>query len=294
LAFGLLGGLLSACGAHAVALESPTIVLAAAAEASAALNSYKVQFSATENFPLPASALNLFGGGSVASGAGGTAGNFRGDVSGTIKVVKPDRFSLDATARLNGFSIELSAVRVGAETDVKTPFTGRWEKGAKAIGAAGAGGARGSSGSSQNIGDLDPATFTDVLKYLTVDRAFADADVNGAHVHHYRVKLDADKLKAELSKKGVLPDGKASQSFDEFVKNGKYTIEIWVGTSDHLVRRVTVSFDAITDASALGSLNLGAGTPNDSGTPEPVHVVAHAQLDYLDFNKPIQITAPTS
>jgi hypothetical protein len=290
LILGLLGALLSACGVSGVAIgESPTTALAAAAEASGALKSYRIQFTASETFPLPPSALNLFGGGSAASGAGGAAGNFKGDFSGIVKVVKPDRFALDATAKLNGFSIDFSAVRIGVDTYIKNPFTSRWEKGNKGSGATGA---DGSSGSTDGLGNLDPATFTDLLKYVTLDQAFADTDINGTRVHHYRVKLDAGKLRADLSKKGGIPDAKTSQVFDDFVKNGKYTMEVWVGTADHLVRRVTLSFDATTDAGALGGFSLGGGAPKASGTPQPVHVTAHAQLDYLDFNKNIEIAAP--
>ena len=128
--------------------------------------------------------------------------------------------------------------------------------------------------------------------YLTVDQTFSDSDVNGDHVHHYRVNLDADKLKAELSKKGVIPDSKTSKFFDDFVKNGKYTMEVWVGTSDRLVRRVTLSFDAVTDASTLGGFTLGGTTPKTQATPQPVHVTAHAQLNYSDFNKSIKSTPP--
>lgn len=217
---------------HGVAIgESPSSVLAAAAQASGALNSYKIQFTASETFPISASSLNFFGGSSGASGASGPAGTFKGDSSGTLKVLKPDRTALDATAKLNGFSIDFSSLRIGTDSYTKNVFTGRWEKDKKATGASGATGAAGSSTSSKGVSNLDPAMFTDLLKYLKVDQTFSDTDVNGAHVHHYRVKLDADKLKAELSKKGVLPDSKTSQFFDDFVNNGKYTMEVWVGTS---------------------------------------------------------------
>jgi hypothetical protein len=56
LVIGLLEALLSACGASGrVAIgESPSSVLAAAAQASGALNSYKIQFTASETFPISA------------------------------------------------------------------------------------------------------------------------------------------------------------------------------------------------------------------------------------------------
>jgi hypothetical protein len=293
LVLGLLAALLSACGASGVVLgESPSTVLAAAAKASGALNSYRIQFKASETFPISASSFKFFGGGSGASGASGLAGTFKGDFSGTLKVVKPDRFALDATARLNGFSIDFSALRIGAASYTKNVFTGQWEKNKKLGGIAGATGDQGSTGSSAGVDNLDPATFTDLLKYLKVDQTYPDTDVNGAHVHHYRVLLDVDKLKAELTKKGVLPEGKTSQYFDDFIKNGKYKMEVWVGTADHLVRRVTLDFDATTDASALGGFSFGGTTPKLKATPQPVHVTAHAQLDYSDFNKAIAITPP--
>ncbi len=53
---------------------------------------------------------------------------------------------------------------------------------------------------------------------------------------------------------------------------------------------MTVSFDAITDASTLGGFTIGGTTPKTQNTPQPVYVTAHAQLDYSDFNKSIEIT----
>ncbi len=285
LLFGALAALVSGCGAGAVTLgESPSMVLAAAVKASDALNSYKIQFTASETFPLTSSSLGFLGANSGTSGAGGISGTFKGDFSGTLRVVKPDRTALDATAKLNGLSIDFSTVRIGADSYTKNLFTGRWEKNNKTTGASAATG----------VTNLDPATFTDLLKYLTVDQTFSDTDVNGAHVHHYRVKLDPDKLKAELARKGVLPDAKTSRFFDDFVKNGKYTMEGWVGTSDHLVRRVTLNFDAITDANTLGGFTAGGSTPKAPATPQPVHVTAHLQLDYSDFNKTLDIAAPAT
>jgi hypothetical protein len=274
--------------------ESPTIVLAAAAEASSALNSYKIQFTASETFPISAASLGLLSGASGATGAtgaGGVSGTFKGDFNGTLRVVKPDRVALDATAKVNGFSIEFSTVRIGTDTYTKNLFTGVWEKDTPA-GVSGASGSAGSSTSSKDLGNLDPATFTDLLKYLTVDQTFADTDVNGAHVHHYRVKLDAGKLKAELSRKGVIADDKKSKFFDDFIKNGRYTMEVWVGTTDHLVRRVTLDFDTTTDAGLLGGFTTGGTVPKGATAPQPVHVTAHIQLDYSDFNKAAAITAP--
>lgn len=124
-------------------------MLAAAAQASGALNSYKIQFTAFETLPISASSLNLFGGSSGASGASGPAGTFKGDFSGTLKVVKPNRTALDATAKLNGFSIDFSTVRIGADNYTKNVFTSRWEKDKKATGASGATGAEGSSTSTK-------------------------------------------------------------------------------------------------------------------------------------------------
>ena len=288
---GALAALASGCGASGVALtESPSMVLAAAVQATTALNTYQVHFTASETFPITPSSLGFLGG-SGATGTAGISGTFKGDFSGTLKVVKPDSLALDASAKLNGFSIDFSTIRIGADSYTKNLFTGAWEKDKKTTGASGA---DGSGVTSSSVSNLDPATFTDLLKYLTVDQTFADTDVNGAHVHHYRVKLDPDKLKAALSAKGAIPNAKTSKAFDDFVKNGKYTMEVWVGTADHLVRRITLNFDATTDSAALGGFNFGGTTPKATATAQPVHVTAHAQLDYTDFNKPITITAPTT
>ncbi|HXA41314.1 MAG TPA: hypothetical protein VNV65_00215 [Candidatus Solibacter sp.] len=275
------------CGAHGAAVvESPAMVLAAAVKATDSLSSYTIKFAATESFPLSGKSLGLSG---SSGGSSAISGTFNGNFTGDLKVVKPDRLAFDATAKLNGISIEFSAIRIGADSYSKDLLSGAWKKstagsGANVLGNGLTGGA--------SLDSLDPATMTDLLKYLSVDQTFADTDVDGAHVHHYRVKLDTAKLKDELSHKGVLADGKSNQFFDDIVKQSQYTIEVWVGTADHLVRRVSFSLDSTMDLGGLGGFNLGGASPKPASTPQPVHVTAHAQLDYADFNKSIQVTPP--
>jgi len=263
------------------------MVLAAATKAIDGLSSYSVKFTAGETVPISGKSLGLLGGGSGGSGA--ISGNLSGNFTGELKVVKPDRVAVDATAKLNGISIEFSTIRIGADTYTKDLFSGAWKK--SAVGSSDSVLGNG-LGSGTSIDKLDPASMTDVLKYLSVDQTFADTDVDGAHVHHYRVKVDAAKLKDQLSHKGVIADTKTNQFFDDVVKQSKYTMEVWVGTSDHLVRRVTFNLDATMDLGGLGGFNLGGTSPKPAATPEPVHVTAHAQLDYSDFNQSIQVTPP--
>jgi hypothetical protein len=275
------------CGARGVTVvESPSMVLAAAVQATGSLNSYTIKFAATESFPISGKSLGLLG---SSGGSSAISGTLNGNFTGNLKVVKPDKVAIDATAKLNGISIEFSAIQIGADTYTKDLYSGTWKKSPPGLGAGILGG---SAATAPGLNNLDPATFSDLLKYLSVDRTFADTDVDGAHVHHYSVKMNTDKLKGELSRKGSLADPKASQSFDDFVKQGKYTIEVWVGTADHLVRRVTVALDATVDPGSFTGLNLGGSSPKPASTPQPVHVTAHAQLDYSDFNKSIEVTPP--
>jgi hypothetical protein len=298
---GLTAGMLSACGSVAPLSETPSAVLAAAAEKASALHSFSVTFDASESYPAPASMLKLFGG-SGASGGSGSQGptTLQAAFKGTIKVVKPDRLALDGSLKFNGFALDFSTITIGSDTYTKDLFTGQWKKNTKASGASGASGSSGSGGAGKAIENLDPATITDLVKYLTIEQALADTDVNGAHVHHYRVKIDADKLKTELTRRGVLKAGANTKAFDDFVKKEAYKMEVWIGTSDHLVRRITFDIDTITDASIASGFSLGGGssrgTPSGvdslSPSPAPVHVTAHAQLDFSDFDKPPDIKAP--
>ncbi len=277
---------LCSCGARGAAVaESPAMVLAAAVKATDNLNSYTIKFVATESFPISGKSLGLFGG---SGGSSAISGTFNGHFSGDLKVVKPDKVAIDATAKLNGVSIEFSALQIGADSYSKDLLSGTWKKSPAGSTAGILGGSAGSAG----LNNLDPATFDDLLKYLSVDRTFADTDVDGARVHHYSVKLNPDKLKAELSRKGALADPKANQAFNDFVKQATYNMEVWVGTADHLMRRLTLALDATIDGGSLGGFNLGGSSPKPASTPKPVHVTAHAQLDYADFNKSIQVTPP--
>ncbi len=64
---GLTVGMLSACGSVGPLGETPSAVLAAAADKSNALKSFSVAFDASESLPATAATLSGFG----ASGAGG-------------------------------------------------------------------------------------------------------------------------------------------------------------------------------------------------------------------------------
>jgi hypothetical protein len=288
LAIAMMAVALGGCGARATPLvESPSMVLAAATKAADGINSYTVKFSASETVPISGKSLGFLGGSSAGTSA--VSGTFSGNFTGDVKVVKPDRVAIDATAKLNGISIEFSSLRIGADSYTKDLLSGAWKKSAAGSSTDVLGGGLGSGAS---LDKLDPATMTDILKYLSVDQTFADTDVDGAHVHHYRVKLDTAKFKDRLSQKGVIGDAKTNQFFSQLVEQSKYTIEVWVGTTDHLLRRVTFNVDATVDLGGLGGLNAGGSSPRPAPTPPPVHVTAHAQLDYSDFNQSIQVTPP--
>ena len=68
-------------------------------------------------------------------------------------------------------------------------------------------------------------------------------------------------------------------------------MEVWVGTSDHLVRRITFDIDTITDASLAGGFGLGS-------EPEAVpqsHVVRPSPSPQLAHNPGTRSwTSPTS
>lgn len=271
---------MSGCGASGVGLlQTPSSVLAAAVVATTAIQNYTVTFDAHESFP-GSSQSSLFSGSSGATGSTGTTTTTE-NFKGSFKAVKPDRLALDASVKFNGFSVDISTVRIGADNYTKDIFSGRWKKEAAATGATGTT----STDTAKSISGFDPATFTDLMKYLTVDQALADTDINGTHTHHYKVKLNTAKLRADLVQKGVIKDAKTGKAFDDLVNSGSYKMEIWIGTSDNLLRRATISIDGTTDASTLGGFSLGGTGSSTKPTPQPVHVTGQAQLDYSNFNK---------
>ena len=287
---GLMLGMLSACGSVGPLGETPAAVLAAAADKSEALNSFSVAFDASESFPATAAMLSGLG----AFGAGGSQEKSTVQVAlkGTVKVVKPDRIALDGNVKFNGLALDFSTVTIGSDTYTRDLFTGQWKKSTRT--------GSGAADSGKRLESLDPATFSDLVKYLTVEDTLADTDLDGVHVHHYKVKIDGDKLKAELTRRGVLKAGTNTQAFDDFIKKDAYKMQVWVGTSDHLVRRVTIDIDTITDASVASGFSLGASPSSGpqshvvrpAPSPQPVHVTGHAQLDFSDFDKPLDIKPP--
>jgi hypothetical protein len=97
--------------------------------------------------------------------------------------------------------------------------------------------------------------------------------------------------------------GTDTKAFDDFIKKDAYKMQLWVGTSDHLVRRIALDVDTTTDASVAGGFSLGStnSIPGGSGqnqeagpspSPQPVHITGHAQLDFSDFDKPLDVKAP--
>jgi len=71
------------------------------------------------------------------------------------------------------------------------------------------------------------------------------------------------------------------------------TVEVWFGTDDHLVRRISTDADYTIDLNQLlGS--LGAPT---SGSTLPagstIHATAHVVLNYHDFDAPVTISIPS-
>src|SRR5258708_23279607 len=118
--------MLSGCGGRGAAVvESPTMVLAAAVKATDSLTSYTIKFAATESFPLSGKSLGLLG---SSGGSSAISGTFNGNFTGDLKVVKPDRVAVDATAKLNGISIEFSAIRIGADSYSRDLLNGAWKK----------------------------------------------------------------------------------------------------------------------------------------------------------------------
>jgi predicted small lipoprotein YifL len=289
---GLTLGMLSACGSVGPLGETPSAVMAAAADKSKALKSFSVAVDASESFPATAAMLSGLG----AFGATGNQEKSTVQVTlkGTVKVVKPDRIALDGSIKFNGLALDFGTVTIGGDTYTRDLFTGHWKKSTRT------GSGSGAADGGKPLDNLDPATFSDLVNYLTVEETLADTDLNGAHVHHYKVKIDGDKLKAELTRRGVLKAGTNTQAFDDFIKKDAYKMQVWVGTSDHLVRRVTIDIDTITDASIASGFSLG-GSPGSgpqshvvrpAPSPQPVHVTGHAQLDFSDFDKPLDIKAP--
>lgn len=151
---------------------------------------------------------------------------------GTGAAVLPDRSSVDTHQSLGDTTTRVRSITIGDTEYFTNPTTGAWLKTTvKGLGI-------GMSGAS-SMGQFDLSSTNQLLKYAKSVTDLGDTQVNGVRVHHYRLFVDTDKLKAALPSSGnsTMVPGLATG-----LTIKTYQFENWVGIDDHLLRQTQLDY----------------------------------------------------
>jgi hypothetical protein len=280
-------GLLAACaGVNApasVKSETPQQSLSATGDAMAKLQSLRFTLTGTVAVTLPQQLADQ-----LRAKAGSQGNVLSSSMTVSLKITgaaaKPDRLDAVIAAKTGGVTIDTEVIAAGGSLYVKDPMTGRWEA-LKRPQASVTGGVK---------PILSYQTLLDTAKSLTEVNG-PTATLNGVTVDHYRVVPDLVKLFELISANHTAKNQEAASAILGVLQNANLTADLWTGTSDHLIHRLSYDVDVTADLHQLAP-NLGSGA-SGNGATIPVgsmaHLTAHVVIDFADFNAPVKIQAPT-
>jgi hypothetical protein len=290
LATAVFAGLLSACaGVSAAGLaksETPQQSLSTTGKAMSALKSVRFDVNGTVEVTLPQALVDQL------KAKGGSQAGFlssKMSVALTIKgaAQRPDRLQATVTAKLGGLTIQTEVVAAGGNLYYKDPMTSKWE----IVKRAGAEASHGSSGKLSYQMILDTATsITEITDPNT--------SIGVVAVDHYRVVPDLVKLFNQASAGQSPTNATAASALKLVLQNATLTADVWTGTSDHLIRRLSYDASLSADLSQM-SAAIAAGTPPEKAPAfslpagSTAQVSAHIVIDLHDFNTQVNIQAPT-
>lgn len=279
-------GLLTACAGltspASAKSETPQQSLSATGAAMAKLQSVRFSVSGTVALTLPQELADQ-----LRAKAGSQGGLPSSSMAVSLKITgaaaKPDQLDAVIEAKTGGLAIDSEVIAAGGSLYVKDPMTGRW-RALKHPQADATGGAKPT---------LSYQTVLDTAKSLTEVNA-PTSTMNGVAVDHYRVVLDLVKLFELLSANQASKNPQAAAAFLGILENANLTADVWTGTSDHLIRRLSYDADVTADlhqlAASLGSGAGGNGLTIPAGSM--AHLTAHVVIDLHDFNANVKIQAP--
>ena len=286
----LAAGLLSACAGvsapGATRSETPQQSLAASGKAMSQLRSAKFDLNGTIHVTLPQTLVDQ-----LKTKGGSQANLLTSDMTVVLKISgaaqKPDQLQATVSAKLGGLTLNTEVIAVGGKLYYKDPMTSRWQLLKQALRAA---------ESKTPGGGLSYQTVLDTAKSVT-EVTDSYSTINGVTVDHYRVVPDLVKLFNAISAGHTGTNSAAMSVIQTILQNATVTADVWTGTSDHLVRRVSYDTDVTADlsqlAAALSSKTASAKVPALSlPAGSNAHVTAHVVLDLHDFNTQLKIQAP--
>jgi hypothetical protein len=125
--------------------------------------------------------------------------------------------------------------------------------------------------------------------------------LNGVTVDHYRIVPDLVKLFAQLTADHQAKNPQAMAAIQDLLQNASLTADVWTGTSDHLIRRLSYDADVTANLHELSVAFTNSHSPSAGGSGwgltipagSMAHLTAHVVLNLHDFNSKVTIKAPT-
>jgi hypothetical protein len=289
LATALFAGILSACaGVSAAGLtksETPQQSLAATGKAMSALKSVRFDANGTVEVTLPQALVDQ-----LKARGGSQAGFLSSKMNVALAITgaaqRPDRLQATVSAKLGGLTIQTEVVAAGGNLYYKDPMTSKWEI-VKRAGAA---------ASQSSTAELSYQMLLDTAKSVT-EITDANASIGRAAVDHYRVVPDLVKLFDQASAGQSPTNPTAASLLKGILQNATLTADVWTGTSDHLIRRLSYDASVSADLSQLSAAMPGKTADKAPAFSLPAgsvaQVTAHIVIDLHDFNTQVNIQAPT-
>jgi hypothetical protein len=282
-------GLLSACaglnGPAAAKTDTPQQSLAAAGKALANLKTVRFDAKGTVSLTLPASLVDQL------RAKAGSQGSFLSSnmtvgltITGAVK--KPDQLDATIEAKLGGLTVDTEVIAVSGRLYAKDPMTGKW----KDLGQPD------KAGSAKSKTGLSYQALIDTAKSLS-EINDQPSTINGVAVDHYRIVPDLVKLLAQVTAGSASKDPQMAAALEGILQNAQLTADVWTGSSDHLIRRVSYDADVTADLHVLSAAFANGAGPNGQSLQIPAgsmaHLTAHAVINLHDFNGAVTIKAPT-
>jgi hypothetical protein len=264
---------LAACGATAPA-ETPQHVLAAAAQKVGALHTVKFDVHGTILTKIPPEVMAAMTNNQAQQGSSVAAlANTSVTLQGTGEAVYPDQVHVSVQVTTSGLAFATEQVVVGGKVYTKNPLTGQWTVGDP-------------SQLGLQLNQLGPLTAKQILEASGSVQDLGDVSLSGVATHHYRITPDKTKLTTTLEANPAFTDPQARKALQEALNAGTLTFEVWISKADHVLRSMRSDADVMLPAAQLvsGNTQLPAGAT--------IHITAHLDLAFHDFNAPVTITIP--
>jgi len=206
------------------------------------LNSARFDVNGTVNVTLPQALVDQ-----LRAKAGAQGALLTSNMTVVLKISgaaqKPDSLQATISAKLGGLTISTEVVAAGGKLYYKDPMTSKWQ----VLKASG------STEPKTATGTLSYQTILDTAKSIT-EITDSNSTLNGVTVEHYRLVPDLVKLFAAVSAGHSSSSPAATAALQTVLQNASLVADVWTGTSDHLIHRLSYDADLSADLSQLAGL----------------------------------------